>query len=209
MNKLLLLLAALALPLAGRAQQDPGEAAQRDRITEGRARAQAEFLVGEKACYGKFDVNKCLAQAKARRRAVLADLRSQEIALNDLQRKRKAAGHQRASEEHAAQDKPEQAAQRARAAAQQQGKDAQSAQKAAERAAAQASAPARAAERAELTRRKQAQALAARQRRDEEAAANVQEQQRRADEARQRKANLDKRLAENKKPPAQPLPVPP
>ncbi|MDB5873964.1 MAG: hypothetical protein JWQ07_3406 [Ramlibacter sp.] len=203
MKKFLLLLAVLALPLAGRAQEDAEVAIQRARMASERSQVEAAFRAEEKVCYGKFAVNDCLNEARGRRRVALADLRRQEISLNDAQRKRRAAERMREIEQRVPPEK------RGTAAADQQEREARAAQKSTDRAAAEASAPAKAAERQEQVRRKQAEAATARLQRGEEAAKHVQDQKKREADAKERRANLEKRLAEQKKPAAAPLPVPP
>ena len=64
--------------------------AQRAAIAAERGRLEAGFLNEDTACYKKFAVNNCLENVNAKRRAVMADLRRQEILLNDEQRKSKA-----------------------------------------------------------------------------------------------------------------------
>ncbi len=85
----LLLAALLALPAAAQVPAD--EANERARITAERSRVEAEFEAGHKACYGRFAVNDCIDAAKSRRREALADLRRQEVSLNDAERRRRAA----------------------------------------------------------------------------------------------------------------------
>lgn len=210
MKKLFLLSCVLlSLPLASTAQVDEGTTAQRARIAAERSQVEAAFRVEEKDCYRKFAVNDCLSAARDHRRQLLADLRRQEILLNDAQRKRKAAEHLRDIEERSSPEKQEQKAeQRAKTPAEQRDREATAARKAADRASSEASLPAKAARRQEETKRKQAEASAARQRRAQEAAQNLEERQQRLAEAQERKAGVDKRLAERKKPPAKPLPVP-
>jgi hypothetical protein len=209
MNKLLVLFAMLVLPFGLHAQEDAGAAAERARIAAERNKAEAEFRAQQNACYGKFAVNDCLSAVKAQRRQVLADLRRQEISLNDAQRKRKAAEHLRELEQRTAPDKqPEQAQRRAQNSDGHGDRESAVGRKAAERAADVASRPARAAAREEQAARKQAEASAARAQRAEQAARNVKKQQERLAKAEERKASRDKRLAERKKPPAQPLPPP-
>jgi colicin import membrane protein len=210
MLKSLLVLAVLGLPLASQSQEDSGEAAQRSRIAAERAQAEALFREQEKACYARFAVSDCLAEAKAQRRQVLADLRRQEIALNDAQRKRKAAEHLRAIEQRSSPEKQQrEAQQRDKSLADRQDREAAAARKAAGRAASEASAPAKSAQRQEQVVRRQAEASADRDDRAEAAAQNVKRREQRLAEAQERKASLEKRLAERKKPAAKPLPVPP
>lgn len=64
--------------------------AQRAAIGAERNRLESGFLSEDAACYEKFAVNSCLEKVNTRRRAVMADLKRQEIVLNDAQRKSKA-----------------------------------------------------------------------------------------------------------------------
>jgi len=73
--------------------------AQRAAIATERNRLEAGFLNEDAACYKKFAVNSCLENVNVRRRAVMADLRRQEILLNDEQRKSKAEQQIRKSQE--------------------------------------------------------------------------------------------------------------
>jgi colicin import membrane protein len=210
MNRLLLAVAMLTLPAMLQAQEDQGEAAQRARIASERAQAEAVFSAQEKACYRKFAVTDCLNAAKAQRRQVLADLRRQEVSVNEAQRKRKAAEHLRSIEERSTSDKQQKQAQRGvEASNEQRAREAAAARKAADRASSEAEAPAKAAARQEQLARRQAEASAAQTKRAEEAARNVKRREQRLAEAQDRRASMDKRLAERKKPKAQPLPPPP
>ncbi len=213
MTRLFLIIAALILSVAvhaqGRPDDDEGVAAQRARIAAERSDAEAAFRAQEKACYGKFAVNDCLAAAKAHRREVLADLRRQEVSLNDAQRKRRAAEHLRNLQERSSPERQQSDTERRdRSMAEQRDREAAAAQKAAGRASSEASGPAKAAERQQEVERKQAEARAARKQRAEEAAQNVKDRQQRLAEAQERKASRDRRLAERGKPAAKPLPSP-
>ena len=210
MNRLLRAVAMLSLPAMLQAQEVQGEAAQRARIASERAQAEAVFRAQEKACYGKFAVTDCLNAAKAQRRQVLADLRRQEISVNEAQRKRKAAEHVRSIEERSTSDKQQKPGQQgADAANEQRPREAAAARKAADRASSKAEAQAKAVARQEQLTRRQAEASAARTKKAEEAARNVKLRQQRLAEAQDRRASMDKRLAERKKPRAEPLPPPP
>ncbi|MGE4241527.1 hypothetical protein [Ramlibacter sp.] len=65
--------------------------AERARIARERTEIAERFKAEEKACYGRFGVTDCIDAAKARRRTTLADLRRQEVALNDEERKARTA----------------------------------------------------------------------------------------------------------------------
>ena len=85
----LLLLCVSALAWA--ADESKEATAERARIAAERARAEKTFQAEQKACYSRFSVSGCIDDAKARRNALLGDLRRQEIVLNDAQRKARAA----------------------------------------------------------------------------------------------------------------------
>jgi colicin import membrane protein len=65
--------------------------AERTRIEAERRQVAQRFAAQEKACYGKFGVTDCIDAARKTRREALADLRRQEVALNDAERKDRAA----------------------------------------------------------------------------------------------------------------------
>ena len=68
-----------------------GSDAARERISAERSRLEAAFTREDTACYKRFLVNNCLDEVKVRRRDALADLRRQEIVLNDEARRARAA----------------------------------------------------------------------------------------------------------------------
>lgn len=80
------------------------------RISNERSRLEAAFALEDTACYKRFLVNNCLDEVKARRRDALADLRRQEIVLNDEARKAKAAEQLQKIEDKSAPDKLQQEA---------------------------------------------------------------------------------------------------
>lgn len=86
--------------------------AERARISAERTKAEAGFLVEDAACYKKFAVNSCLGKVNARRRAMIADLRRQEIFLNDEERRIKGAEQIRKTEEKASPEKQQEASDR-------------------------------------------------------------------------------------------------
>ena len=65
--------------------------AERVRIRADRARLEASFDLESVACHEKFLVNNCLKDVHLKRRDALADLRRQDISLDVLERKTKAA----------------------------------------------------------------------------------------------------------------------
>ena len=201
MKKLLVLLVLLG-PLCLRAQEAGAVAAEQARIRAERNQAEAVFLAEEKACYGKFAVNDCVDAARAKRREVLAGLRRQEIALNDAERRRKAAERVRELEErNSSEAQRGQAEQRTKALAQQRDREARAAEKAAERASREG--------RVQSAKPEKSKHDTSREQKNNEAARNRKQQEERLAQAQERKAKFEKRLAERKKPAAEPLPVPP
>jgi colicin import membrane protein len=99
MKHLLPVLCLLLLATCAQAQSEAeigdvytrGDAPERERIRQARTSAQAQFSAQEAQCYTRFAVNDCLADVRGHRRVLLADVRRQEISLNDAQRKRRAA----------------------------------------------------------------------------------------------------------------------
>lgn len=209
--------------------QAPGEAAAtRERISSARSVAEVEFAAQEKACYQRFAVNDCLHAARAKRRAALADLRREEIALDDADRQRRAAERLHTLEERAAERAEVQDPARAgEAAARQQSREAAAAQKQAARPAAtmpSPGAPAAPAAPASTTATSVSPASApmgapaahssaakpAAPPRPPPSASLTQapRQQQRLEEAQARKERVARKLAERTKPPAAPLPTP-
>lgn len=84
--------------------------AERLRISTERSKLQAAAALEDTACYKRFLVNSCLEAVKVRRRDALADLRRQEIVLNDEARKTKAAEQLQKIQDKLAPEKLQQAA---------------------------------------------------------------------------------------------------
>ena len=99
MNKAIFFL--LVNLLAGAVEAQTTMDGQRLRIAAERASLQASFDLQSAACYKKFWVNNCLDDLKAERLGVMSDLRRQEVALNDLERKAKGAEQLQKLEEKA------------------------------------------------------------------------------------------------------------
>lgn len=190
MTNALLLVSLLSLPVAALAQQPSFEAAERARISAERNQAESEFAAQEKACYAKFAVNDCIDAARAQRRNVLADLRRQEVALSDAERRRRATDRVREIEAKQA----EQAAARKGAA------DARE-QPVPRALPAPAPSPAPAASPPAATRPGPAVAPV-------EAEQNTRRHQERVQQAQQHKERVQKKAAENTKA-SRTLPVPP
>ena len=60
-------------------------------IARTRSAYDAQFKAKEIDCYQRFAVNDCLLDSRRTQRELMADLRRQEILINDAQRKRRAA----------------------------------------------------------------------------------------------------------------------
>lgn len=85
---------------------------ERARIGAERARLEAGFTAEEAACYKKFLVFNCLDAIKPRRREAMAELRRQEVLLDEQDRKARAAEQIRKTEEKASLEKQQEAADR-------------------------------------------------------------------------------------------------
>ena len=191
MNKLALLLAAgLALPAAAQTRQ-ADDAAERARIASERTRIEAEFEQANKACYQKFAVNDCIADARARRRELLADLRRQELVLNDADRRRRSSERLEEIEKKTADKRAEAASAAQRAAS-----------------AASAPAPARAASAPASAPRAARAPKQPKQPRQVDSGENARRYNDRLEDAAQHKAEVQRRAGEAKKD-VRPLPVPP
>ncbi len=71
--------------------RDANELAERERIAQERDLATKAYAAAKVGCYKKFQVNACLTQARNQHNAQQADLKRQEVGLNDQQRKRRGA----------------------------------------------------------------------------------------------------------------------
>lgn len=79
--------------IAQLAPADPQAAAQAQlaSLRSDRNQVENKFNENEKYCYQKFAVNDCIARARVVRREALADLRRQELSVNAIEARRKAA----------------------------------------------------------------------------------------------------------------------
>jgi hypothetical protein len=189
------------------AQEKANNALQRGKVAAERARLEAGFQAEEAACKGRFAVNACLQEIRPRRNDAMADLRRQDLLINEADRKARAADQiqktddksnlerqqQRAEKEKKAQQEIDRRAERNDQRGQNQGKSA-----------ADASANVEAAQ----TRQKNSQSKAGEAKtRDEQAAANVQDAKVRAEKAAQNQAERDKRLKDKANSTRKPLPA--
>ncbi len=86
--------------------------AQRLAINNKRQQMESEFAAEDVVCYQRFAVNKCLRDVNARRMASTADLRRQDVLLNDQERKRRGADQIRRIEEKQAAANQQESAER-------------------------------------------------------------------------------------------------
>ncbi|TFZ08481.1 hypothetical protein [Ramlibacter humi] len=192
------LLLAAAAPAWAQSQQEV--AAERARIAAERSHIEAAFTQAQKACYQKFAVSDCIDEARDTRREQLADLRRQEIQLNDAERRRRSAERIKDLDERQSQEKQDQKAQsRGKALADQQTRESRAATKADKAAQAASAAQAR------------AQKAAGKETKDPtlpDAQANASRYDERMKEAQEHRAKVEKKQAESQKPAKAPLPVP-
>ena len=186
----------------------PYEGAERLRISTERSRLEAAQAIDETACYKRFWVNDCLQEVKERSRDALADLRRQEIVLNDEVRKAKAAEQLQKIEDKSAIEKLQfEADQRAKSVRDFEERMARDKQKTADREALQSSEKANkdaATDRVNKSKEK-ARARIAKQAAEDEARKKYNE---RLKQSSDRQARSLKDKADQSKTPARPLPVP-
>ena len=190
------------------AQEKSANALERSKVAAERARLEAGFQAEEAACKSRFAVNACLQEIRTRRNEAMADLRRQDILINEADRKARAADQiqktedksnlerkqHRAEKEKKAQKENDRLAERSDQRGQSQAKSA-----------ADASANLEAAQ----TRQKNSQSKAGEAKtRDEQAAANVQNAKVRAEKAAQNQAERDKRLKDKSNSTRKTLPAP-
>lgn len=143
MKPLALLLLALSAAFAVHAQEPADAPAQRDRILQEeaaeRTRIRDERAAAEKrlkdaqiACRARFAVTGCSKDATREYNATLGELRRQEHVLNEADRKRRAAAHQKDLDERMSPEKQQEAERKREAAvAEQQDRERRAAEKAA------------------------------------------------------------------------------
>lgn len=182
--------------------------AERARINADRARLEAGFLAEDAGCYKKFAVNSCLGEVNIRRREMMADLRRQEILLNDEERRTRGAEQIRKTEEKSSPEKLQEAAdQRAKAAADYQSRLEREKKKIEERATAKSNE--QSSSEASAARLKGSQEKS--QARSDKQATSVEEAKKFGDkqkDAEERKAQHEKERLKKTKPPAKSLPLP-
>ncbi|NQW93097.1 MAG: hypothetical protein HQ446_03540 [Polaromonas sp.] len=182
--------------------------AERLRISAELSRLEAAFAMEDTACYKRFWVNSCLDEVKVRRRDALADLRRQEIVLNDEARKAKAAEQLLKIEDKSSPEKLQQEAdKRAQAVKDSEDRMTRDKQKTADREALQAGEKSKsnaAAARIKINQGKEAERNA----KQAAAAEELGKYNERQEQAKERQARYARDKAGQPKAPAKPLPVP-
>ena len=190
------------------AHAQTGSDAERVRISAERSRLEATFALEDTACYKRFLVNNCLDEVKVRRRDAMADLRHQEIVLNDEARKAKAAEQLQKTEVKSSPEKLQQEAdKRAQAVKDFDDRMARDKQKIADREALQAGEKAKsdaAAGRMKGSQDKDAGRTA----RQAQAADEIRKYNERQAQAKERQVRYARDKASQAKVPTKPLPVP-
>jgi colicin import membrane protein len=202
-----LIVTALFLACIG-VQAQTNSDAERLRIITERAKLEAAFALEDTACYKRFLVNNCLDEVKVRRRDALADLRRQEIVLNDEARKARAAEQILKIESKSAPEKlQEEADKRAQALKDFDERLARDKQKTADREALQAGEKAKADAAAGRIKGNQDKE-AGRTAKQAAAAEELRKYNERQEQAKERQARNARDKASQAKAPANPLPAP-
>jgi membrane protein involved in colicin uptake len=172
--------------------------AERTRIEVQRKQETARYALEERQCSSKFAVNDCLKSVRARQREVLADLRRQEISLNDAQRRRLGARQLELTESKLSESGEPVSAAKATSKDRSSGKTQDPAQPAATE---HASAPQQAQRKKNLAEQEAARAA--------QAKAHQRQFQQKKIDAEKHKADVQARQIKQTKPNAKPLPDPP
>lgn len=213
MKKLVVLLLLSGLGFFANAQTDGDAAmaaidAERQKITAERLKLEEAFDAEDAVCYTKFFVNSCLNSVKPRRREAMAGLKLREVALNEQERRQKAADQIRKTEEKSSPEILQQATERRTQALEDtKEREERTRKKAEERGALQQNEVLNA---NEAANRLQGSRDMARARAEKQAATaeEVRKFNAKQQEAQERKANRDKKQREQTKAPAAPLPAP-
>ena len=180
--------------------------AERTRVLAERIVLDASFDALETACYKKFFVNNCLNDLAPQRRELMKDLKGRELVLDEQERKLKAAEQLRKIEEKSSLEALQQAAERrAKALEDTRTREEQSRVKAQDRVELQKNEGVSAADAAKRVTGSQDKAQS-RVEKQTTSAGEVQKFKDKQQEVAERKATREKRLLEQKKPAAAPLP---
>ena len=182
-------------------------AAERTRVLAEKMVVETRFDALEAACYKKFFVNNCLNDLAPQRREVMKDLKGRELVLNEQERKLKAVEQLRKTEEKSSLEALQQAAERrAKALEDTRAREEQSRQKGQNRLELQTNEGVSAADAAKRVTSSQDKAQS-RIEKQTTSAGELQKFKDKQQEVAERKAIREKRLLEQKKPVAAPLPV--
>lgn len=182
---------------------------ERQRISAERVQQEAVLLRQDRACYERFAVNRCLAKVNAVRRVIMADLRRQEVLLNEEERRARGADQlQKIDDKSSLQLQQEDANRRAQALQDYEARLLREQSKKADRQLRQSEDAANSAAYQERLQREAEQAES-RKAGQARAAEEAQKYQQRLQEAQERKAARDLQKQQATKPPAAGLPLPP
>ena len=100
------------------AQEKDSNALERSKIAAERARLEAGFQAEEAACKSRFAVNACLQEIRPRRNAAMADLRRQDLLINEAERKARGADQIQKTEDKSSLERQQQRAEQEKKAQQ-------------------------------------------------------------------------------------------
>ncbi|MDP9900140.1 hypothetical protein [Variovorax ginsengisoli] len=211
-------IAVAAVPLLGapdaaaQAQATAGNtdfAAERARLAAQRQAMEQRVKTQQAECYQRFVVESCLSDVRAQRRKEDEDIKRQEAAMNDIERKQRGAAQLDALDQKNATPRPEDALEtRARSVEQQ----AQREQRAADNARSREAAAAESAQKRrdfESKQRTAAQDQAKAAERRAESPALARDYEQKLQKAAEHRADVERKNAERTKPRSAPLPAPP
>ena len=212
--KLVLFLFCCSLSLSAAMAQSPAQekdnnALERSKIAAERARLEAGFQAEEAACKSRFAVNACLQEIRTRRNAAMADLRRQDLLINEAERKARGADQIQKTEDKSSLERQQQRAEQEKKAQQETERRSERND---QRGQSQAKSAADASDNVEAaeTRQKNSQSKAGEAKtRHEQAASNVLDAKVRSEKAAQNQAERDKRLKDKSNSTRKPLPAPP
>ena len=182
---------------------------ERQRISVERVQQEALLMRQDRACYDRFAVNRCLSKVNVERRAIMADLRRQEVLLNEEERRARGADQlQKIDDKSSLQMQQEEANRRAQAL---QDYDARLLREQSKKADRQLRQGQDAGNTATYQERLKLEAEQAQSRKagQSQAAEEAQKYQQRVQEAQERKAARELQKQQATKPPAPGLPLPP
>ena len=183
--------------------------AERARLAQERQAADQRHATEQAACYKKFAVQGCLDDSRRRYRAETEQIKRQEAAMNDFERKRRGAAELERLEQKKTSPRAQDTAAEQEKSLQRQEEREQRAAEHAEDRARMASEAAAKQRQFEQKQRNHAEEQAKAATRRAEAPTNREAYERKLEKAEQHRTDLERRNARNTKPRAQPLPTPP